>query len=180
MIKTKFSLIVILSIINFFLPLCSSYTCSGKFPNKISDCTSLSTLAYNCCFLQGTSITSSFLNYKLCYGFKAGRDPSEYPQPILSPQINLNVMECGSLQNKITKSDLCGVDSPKNSSICNSYSSNCCFLNYQGYTFCLDKNTFDWRANDVELICHSKFLTALKINFPLILIYLILYIISKF
>jgi hypothetical protein len=175
--KTNILLFFIFSILNYFPPYCKTFSCSGKFPNKISDCTNLSTLAYNCCFLQGTSITSSFLIYKLCYGFKAGKDPSEYSQPNLSPQININVMECGSLQNKIKKSDLCGIDSPKNSSVCYSFSSNCCFLTYQGYTFCLDKNKFDWRASGVELICYSTFLIGLKKKLTWILIYLIILII---
>ncbi len=170
MIKTKYFLISIIFLILCFLAFAEAYYCSGRYPNQISDCTSLSTLAYNCCYLQGTSLTSSFLTYKVCYGFKAGKDPSEYPAPTLSPQINVNLMECGTTNSLIKKTDLCGIDSPQNVSMCSSYASNCCYLNYNGYTFCLDYNTFDWRGNGVELTCDANLFS--NISFIVFLIYL--------
>ncbi len=145
-----------------------SISCFAKFPNKISDCTSLSTIAYNCCFVQGTSITSSFLTYKLCYGFKAGKEPSEYPPPNLSPQLNIDSIECGISKNVIKKKDLCGVENPQNASVCHSFSSNCCFLNYEGYKFCLNKNTFDSKSENLELTCGGTYL--FKFSFLIILL----------
>ena len=134
------------------------YYCSGRPAYTVNDCTSLSSLSYQCCYVDSSSVFSSFITFKFCYGYPAGVDPSKMPAPNSSPKVNINVIECGTpLPNAIKQTDLCGVDSPENATICNTFGSNCCYLNHQGNSFCLDKFSFNAQANGVDLVCSAYY-----------------------
>ncbi len=159
---SEFFMFLILLIGNVIITSC--YYCSGKPAFTVSDCTSLSTLSYQCCYVDSSSVFSSFITFKFCYGYPAGVDPSKMPAPNSSPKVNINVIECGlPLPNAIKQTDLCGVDSPENATICNTFSSNCCYLNHEGNSFCLDKTSFNAQANGVDLVC-SAYYSKINLN----------------
>lgn len=151
------------------------YYCSGKLPRIASDCTDLSTITYQCCYIEGTSILSSYLNLKFCYGFPAGKDTSKMTSPTTSPKININVIECGTPpSNSIQLSDMCGVSSPNNSTICITYGSDCCYYNIKGNSFCLTNNSPNVIANGLEAICKSEINKLNIVNAILLIILIIL------
>jgi hypothetical protein len=162
----------------FLILLCIFHTkcfyCGGKLPTVANDCTDLSTTSYQCCYMEGNSVLSAYLTLKFCYGFPAGTEPSKMISPNTTPKININVVECGTpAPNSIQISDMCGVTSPNNATICNTFGSNCCYLYLNGNSFCLNKNSPNVLANRFDVICKAE---LIKLNFVSIFFILLIFI----
>ena len=144
-------------IANLLISISTQY-CGSFRPNNVTDCTSLSTIAYQCCYLDGGlgAITA-------CYGVRAGS--LEFMPPItIYPVVQIDEINCGDTpKNMINNENLCYDQVPANETECLVRGGdNCCFMNYDNMAFCVNKKNFQL-DNDPKVILQC-FKTYLKLN----------------
>ena len=161
--------IILFIIFNLTLGLNAQF-CGSFRPNKTTDCTSLSTIAYQCCYIEGESISA-------CYGVRAGTQHDRDPITIY-PSVPLTVIDCGvEPKNLLKKANMCYDKEPMDVSECRIRGGeNCCFMRYDNMAFCLDINKFSSDDPIAKVQCPAY---MVKSNLYLLLLLMMIMILSN-
>lgn len=137
--------------------------CGAFRPDMPSNCTDFSTLAYQCCYIEGDSIVA-------CYGVRAASQVN-MNEITIYPPVTLTNMDCGvEPVDMIKKENLCYDLEPSDSNECKQRGgANCCFMQYDNMAFCINKNTFNVKDPKAVLQCR-----AFKLNMNLLIVMLVL------
>jgi hypothetical protein len=171
----------ILLIINFFNPN-DCRLCGGFVPDNATECTTLSTKAYFCCYTEGSVIFTqgSPALFRLCYGIKAGTDPQNLPSIQNSPPIVITSFNCGlPVTNMIQKQNLCWDKDPNNSTDCTNRGSDCCLMRNDNVGLCVNSSNYDLANSGLDYTCSGNFLGGVinnKIHILLLLFSYVLFI----
>jgi hypothetical protein len=161
---------IILFIITYLPFELNGQFCGSFRPNKVTDCTSLSTIAYQCCYIEGESISA-------CYGVRAGTQNNMDPITIY-PVVALTVIDCGEEpKNLLKKANMCYDKEPTDVSECRIRGGeNCCFMRYDNMAICLDINKFSSDDPKAKVQCPA---CMVKSNLYLLLLLSMIMILSN-
>lgn len=131
------------------------YCGDGLIPTSPENCTSLSTIAYNCCFIETMALGA--LPLTLCYPvpIKKAYFPNTMTYTILPTETIIDIACDQPISSAIKYENFCGgIDNPQNGTICQvAGGSDCCLFKYDIFNFCLTKDSYQNSNYTYEYIC---------------------------